>query len=49
MAGKGSKTRPLSIKYEEYADNFDNIFRKKPVKDTLVEPPKDPLKEEKKA
>ena len=49
MAVKGSKTRPLSIKYEEYADNFDNIFRKKPVKDTLVEPPKDPLKEEKKA
>ena len=28
MAGKGSKTRPLSIKYEEYADNYDNIFRK---------------------
>ena len=28
MAGNGSKTRPLSIKYEEYADNYDNIFRK---------------------
>jgi len=49
MAGKGSKTRPLSIKYEEYADNFDSIFRKKPVKEALVEPPKGPLKEEKKA
>ena len=27
--GKGSKPRPLSISYEEYSDNFDNIFRKK--------------------
>ena len=34
MAGKGSKARPLSIKYEEYADNFDSIFRKpKPEKE----------------
>jgi|LakMenEpi03Aug12_release.lakeMendotaPanAssembly.Ray.scaffolds.fasta_scaffold1196635_3 hypothetical protein len=38
MNGKGSKTRPLSIPYEEYANNFDSIFRKKnyvlPVKET---------------
>lgn len=26
--GKGSKTRPMSISYLEYAENFDNIFRK---------------------
>jgi hypothetical protein len=26
--GKGSKSRPLSVSYDEYADNFDNIFRK---------------------
>jgi hypothetical protein len=36
--GKGSKRRPLSVSYDEYADNFDSIFRKKdrvhvPVKD----------------
>jgi hypothetical protein len=38
MNGKGSKTRPLSVPYEEYANNFDSIFRKKnyvlPVKET---------------
>ena len=28
--GKGDKPRPLAVPYEEYADNFDNIFRKKP-------------------
>jgi hypothetical protein len=38
MAGKGSKTRPLSIKYEEYADNFDNIFRKDKPKPEEVKP-----------
>lgn len=27
--GKGSKSRPLSIPYQEYSNNFDNIFRKK--------------------
>lgn len=26
--GKGSKLRPMSISQEEYAENFDNIFRK---------------------
>ena len=23
--GKGSKPRPLSVSYDKYADNFDNI------------------------
>ncbi|NDB86564.1 MAG: hypothetical protein EB127_28280 [Alphaproteobacteria bacterium] len=27
--GKGSKQRPLSVSYDEYAVNFDSIFRKK--------------------
>ena len=27
--GKGSKSRPLSVPYDKYADNFDSIFRKK--------------------
>jgi hypothetical protein len=26
--GKGSKARPLSISYEEYSKNWENIFRK---------------------
>ena len=26
--GKGDKSRPLSISYEEYANRFDNIFRR---------------------
>ena len=38
MNGKGSKSRPLSISYEKYADNWDNIFKKKkyivPVQET---------------
>lgn len=29
MNGKGSKQRPLSVPYEKYSDNFDNIFNKK--------------------
>ena len=29
MNGKGSKARPLSVSYDEYANNFDAIFRKK--------------------
>lgn len=35
MNGKGSKPRPLSVNYDEYAQNWDNIFAKKitvPVK-----------------
>jgi hypothetical protein len=27
--GKGSKSRPFSVSYQTYSDNFDNIFRKK--------------------
>lgn len=27
--GKGSKRRPLSISQDEYADNWDRIFKKK--------------------
>ena len=26
--GKGSKSRPLSVSYKTYGDNFDGIFRK---------------------
>lgn len=29
MNGKGSKPRPYSIKYSQYCENYDNIFRKK--------------------
>jgi len=28
MSGKGSHARPFSIPYEEYADRWDNIFKK---------------------
>lgn len=52
MSGKGSKPRPLSISYEEYSDNFDNIFRKKrvvevkelPDGDQFIELPNDMVK-----
>lgn len=27
--GKGSKPRPYSIKYTQYCENYDDIFRKK--------------------
>jgi hypothetical protein len=30
--GKGSKPRPYSVKYSTYSENWDNIFRKKPIK-----------------
>lgn len=37
--GKGSKSRPLSVSYKTYGDNFDDIFRKKPkAKDIIVNP-----------
>ena len=29
MNGKGSKPRPLSISYQEFADNWENIFGQK--------------------
>ena len=35
MNGKGSKPRPLSVDYNRYSQNWDNIFSKKitiPVK-----------------
>ena len=28
MSGKGSKPRPLSVSYDTYKDNWDEIFRK---------------------
>lgn len=31
MNGKGSKPRPFSISYDQYADNWDNIFSQKAV------------------
>jgi hypothetical protein len=34
--GKGSKPRPLSVSYNKYADNFDNIkgmSKNKPLQD----------------
>jgi hypothetical protein len=31
MNGKGSKPRPFSIKYDQYCDNWDNIFNQKNV------------------
>lgn len=37
--GKGSKSRPLSVSYKKYGDNFDDIFRKKPkVKWVIANP-----------
>ena len=34
--GKGSKPRPLSVTYNKYADNFDDIFRKKKIKSKYI-------------
>jgi hypothetical protein len=34
--GKGSKPRPLSVSYNKYADNFDDIFRKKKIKSKYI-------------
>jgi hypothetical protein len=37
--GKGSKSRPYSVSYKTYCDNFDDIFRKKPkIKGVIVNP-----------
>ena len=53
MNGKGSKQRPLSVSYDQYADNFDAIFRKKeyvaevkdlPDGDKFIELPDEVLK-----
>jgi hypothetical protein len=40
--GKGSKPRPLSVSYNKYADNFDNI--KGMGKNKLTEKKKDKQK-----
>lgn len=52
MNGKGSKPRPLSVPYETYSDNYDNIFRKTsivevkelPNGDQFIEIPEDMMK-----
>ena len=36
QTGKGSKPRPLSVSYDKYADNFDDIFRKKKIKSKYI-------------
>lgn len=30
--GKGSKSRPFSVKYSQYCENWDNIFKKDKTK-----------------
>lgn len=37
--GKGSKSRPLSVSYKTYGNNFDDIFRKKVKYKALVTNP----------
>jgi hypothetical protein len=36
MNGKGSKPRPFSIKYQQYAENWDVIFSKEKEKKPLT-------------
>ena len=36
MNGKGSKPRPLSIKYQQYAENWEAIFSKQKQKKVLT-------------
>ena len=44
MSGKGDKPRPLSISKDEFAERWDNIFKKKlPVK---VKQPQEVIKNE---
>lgn len=53
MNGKGSKPRPLSVSYDRYAQNWENIFSKKvtiPVKtldngDQFIEIPERMIKQ----
>ena len=35
MAGKADKRRPCHVPYDKYANNFDNIFRKKQTEVTI--------------
>ena len=40
MSGKGSAPRPFSVSQDEYANNFDRIFRKpnpKEIEDAIAE------------
>ena len=39
MSGKGDKPRPIAISYEQFGDNWDNIFKKKPVRKDMVASP----------
>lgn len=38
--GKGSKPRPLSISYEKYQQNWEDIFRKDKQKESEQKPKK---------
>jgi hypothetical protein len=42
MNGKGSKPRPFSIKYQQYAENWDSVFSKKKDKENLTTDTKQP-------
>jgi hypothetical protein len=42
MNGKASKPRPFSIKYQQYAENWDGIFSKKEQKKVLTNDTKQP-------
>jgi hypothetical protein len=35
MSGKGSSSRPLSVSYEEYKNNWDSIFKKEVVQEYI--------------
>jgi hypothetical protein len=39
MAGKGSRPRPFSVTQEEFGNNLESIFGKKPPKERYVPPP----------
>lgn len=36
--GKGSKPRPYSVKYSQYCENWENIFKKKKSEKKLFDP-----------
>ena len=39
MAGKGSRPRPFTVTQEEFGNNLEAIFGKKPPKERYVPPP----------
>ena len=39
MSGKGSSPRPFDVAFEQYAANFDQIFRKSNVLHTQTQEP----------